>query len=370
MNTYNEAIRYSLLRFLAHHDWLLSGETSGPFSVYHSPDGIEVLIPNKDLVNHKQSLDLLDEAVEAVAVSVGRSFDQMRKLLLQADYDHFSLRESGDALSEGSISLASGLSVVSGVYGLFKIAASSAVNIKGKRKISRGYLDSIKMSAPTKGSFVFNFEAKLYSPIGADTPILNVAGVSSMGRLINTNFANRIKRFKSILDGDQEKVKSKLLREGIDYRYCNGISSAFADEAENIDFSFAWSFLEPAAISAPERISFSKKDRARISEYSKILMNYQSARVDGLPAYLESFTRREGDTEGRVYIRFSYERKDFSTSVLVDGNLYERLNEKHVKRQRVSVSGNLFFSDGGRAKVEAFEVKSIRLADDLLIELI
>jgi hypothetical protein len=370
MNTYNETVRYSLLRFLDNHKWSLKSESGGNFSVYHSPDGVEVLIPNQNLVNHKQSLDLLDEAVEVVSLSLGRSFDQMRKLLLQADYDHFSLRESGDALSEGSISLASGLSVVSGVYGLFKIAASSAVNIKGKRKISRGYLDSIKMSVPTKGSFVFNFESKLYCPVGADVPILNVAGVSSMGRLINMHFANKINRFKSILEGDQEKIRSKLLSEGIDYRYCNGVSSAFSDEADNIDFGFMWSFLEPAAKSAPERVSFSKIDRSRVYEYSKMLLNYQTVRVDGIPAYLERFTRREGDTEGLVSIRFTYEQKILSTSILVDGSLYERLNEKHVKMQRVWVSGNLFFSDGGRVKVEAFEVKSVRLADDLFIELI
>lgn len=369
MSTYNEAIRYSLLRYLASQDWQPSSEDRGAFSIHHSRDGIEVLIPNNNLINHKQSLGLLDEAVEVVASSEGRSFAQMQKLLLQAEYDHFSLRESGDALSEGAISLSSGLSVVSGVYGLFKIAASSAVNIKGKRKISRGYLESVRMATPTDGSFIFNFEAKLYNPAGADVPVLNIAGVSSMGRLINTNFANRIKRLKAILVGDQERIKSKLLREGIDYRYCNGISSAFADEADNIDFGFAWSFLERAAVSAPERVSFDRSDRTRIAEYSKILMNHQVARVADLPAYLESFTRREGDTEGRVYIRFSYEKKDFSTSVLVDAALYEKLNERHVKKQRVWVSGNLFFSDGVRAKVEAFEVKSVRLTDDLIVDL-
>ncbi|WP_339522533.1 hypothetical protein [Pseudomonas sp. EA_35y_Pfl2_R111] len=371
MRTYNELILYSLHKYLAAHQWTCFSREEGRYDAYRSPDNVtsELLIPDSILVNHKQSRDLLDEAIEVISSREGKSFAEIQKLLLSSDYDFFSLRESGAAISEGAISLASGVTVMSGVYTLFKIAASSAVNIKGKRNISRGYLESLRLSAPRAGSFIFNFDAKLYNPPGADVPVLNVAGVSSIGRLININFASRLKRFKSILTGDQAAVKSSLLREGIDHRYCNGVSSVFVDEADTVDFGFVWSFLEPTLVSAPEAISFDREDRVRIIEYSKILMHYQVARVEALPAYLESFTRREGEAEGRVYIRFEYDGRTFSTSVLVDGSLYESLNERHVKRQRVWVSGNLFFSDGSRAKVEAFEVKKIKIAEDVVVEL-
>lgn len=371
MRNDNDILLSALSKYLLARRWGVLNAADGRYAVYQNSEyeKLSIVLPDHSVAGHKQSRGMLDEAVEIVASIERVGFSMMNTLLLNSDYDHFSLRESGAIIKHGAIGLASGLSVISNIYSLFKVSASSSINIKGKRRLTAEYLDSIRLLAPNAGSFIFNFDSKLYQPQGAEHPILNTRGVSSVGRLVNLTFANKLKKIKSILDSDQSRLKADLLRDGISYRYCHGLSEIFIEEADRIEFGFNWSFLEPAAASAPASICFDREDRVSIIEFSRLLMNHSAEKVINVPAYLESFTRKEGELEGKVHIRFSHGKKDLSTSVIVDGALYNKLNELHVNKKKVLVSGNLFYSEGSRAKVEAFEVKKITLPDEVTFSL-
>lgn len=364
MKSTNYKVYVALVRYLETRAWSLVQCAEGRYSIHEIVHGERhsIVLPDESLVDHKQSGGMLLEAIEVIAEIEDTHPEIMKQLLINSDYDHFSLREFGGEVGDGTISLSSGLSVVSSIYDMFKYSASAAISIKGKRKVVAAYLAGLRLATPVAGSFIFNFDAFLYRSEDSNG-LLQGQKVSSIGRLFNASFATRLQKVRGVVTSGQEDFKAELLRSGITSKYFMDLSGVFAPEATNIEFNFNWSFAELSSRELPKTVGFFESDKHVFQEYAKCLISSASIRLERLSAYVEACSRKEGDVDGRAHIRFSYDGKIFSVSILVGPEQYRLLNESHVAERKIFISGDLYYSEGSRTKIEAFHVTQIVFLD-------
>ncbi|WP_163920425.1 hypothetical protein [Photobacterium sp. Alg240-V54] len=364
----NQAIFVSLKQFFVTAGIVEKVNIPNRFSVWYDKKfDLELMLPDEKLVDHEQSESLLTEVIEKLAVARDFDVERFRFRLLNCSSDFLRVRSSGERIPHGRINFSEGLEALNGLYGIIKSSADRNIRSKGKRKAISNYLAGVNMLAPQAGSFIYNVELKLQDETEREESS-SLESDFSLSRYVNANLAIALSRVSKKIKLDDTNSPSKLLSVGIDNKFCTDFLGLFSCNSDKIEFNFDWSFKEELPDNVPNKVEFDYSDRKKIEKFKKLLSSIRTEKYVDLPAYIEKYSWPIEDEKGRVYLRLSIDGKDFTCYIETDSELYETLKAEHAKKQ-VSITCDILVTAGKKTSIDILKLYSIRLNQNLEIEL-
>lgn len=325
------------------------------------------MLPNENLVNHEQSSSLLTEAINQIANALDIRPELFTYKLINSNYDFLQVRASGQQVEHGKINFNEGLTALTGLYEIIKIAANRNIKTKGKRQAVNKYLSGVNMLAPQAGSFIYSVEFELVNT-REDEINIGPESAMSLGRYINSNLAIMLDKISRKIISIEYASPAKLLTLGINTSFCNHFLDLFSKKPEKLEFYFDWSFKEKKLESVPDIISFNLHHKEKIIELKDILENSKIKKYVDLPAYIEKYSWPIDHEKGRVYLRLDVDDKNYSCFIETDSTLYERLKAEHAKKQ-ILITLDLLITFGNKTSIDVMNVYNIKLDPTIEIDM-
>lgn len=366
--TYNEAILSSIISYLQLSGAQEKTTIQNRFSIwYDSNYDFEVMLPNKNLVNHEQSLSLLTDAINQIASALCIRPERLTYKLINNNYDFLQVRASGQKIEHGKINFDEGLTALTGLYEIIKLSANKNIKTKGKREVVKKYLSGVNMLAPQAGSFIYSVEFELVNTQDNEVNI-DPESVVSLGRYMNSNLAIMLDKISRKIISTEYISPATLLTLGVNTSFCNNFLGLFSKESEKLEFYFDWSFKERKLESVPDVISFNLHHKEKIIELKSILENSNIHKYVDLPAYIEKYSWPIDHEKGRVYLRLGIDGKDYSCFIETDSALYERLKAEHAKKQ-ILITLDLLITSGNKTSIDVIKVHNIKVDPTIEIDM-
>jgi len=325
-------------------------------SVWSYGEDVEILLPEDKVIEHRQSAELIIDAIDELAIENGISFNDMEKQIAELEFDTLYVRASGKDIPHGKIKFQEGLKSLEGLYGIIKNSANKSINISGKTKLVEQYLDGVNLLAPEKGSFIYRAEMEL-TEVADDSSNNSLPDTESLGRYLNGKLAKQMWKTQLLLS-QETTSPAALIREGIDLPFCDNFLKLFSNSSEQLDFRFNWSIMENIDESLPIEIVFKLEDKTKVKGFKKILKETRTMSNVDFPAVIEGNNWAEDADEGTVNFRVNIEGGDYTCSYNVDNTLYAKLKSQPPKT-KVTISGDLLVTRGKQTKAEILKINEI-----------
>lgn len=352
----NKATTKSIKDYILVSGGQLKATFENRMSVWSYGDDVEILLPEDKVIEHRQSAELITDAIDELAIENGISFNDMEKQIAELEFDTLCVRASGQNIQHGKIKFQEGLKSLEGLYGIIRNSANKSIKISGKNKLIEQYLDGVNLLAPEKGSFIYRAEMELTQALD-DSGNNFLPDTESLGRYLNAQLAKQMLKAQFLLS-QEITSPAALIREGVDLSFCDDFLKIFSNSSEQLDFRFNWSLMENIDESLPIEIVFNLEDKIKVKGFRKILKQTQTMSDIDFPAVIEGNTWVEDADEGTVNFRVNIGNSDYPCSYNVDNSLYLKLKAQPPKT-KVTISGDLLVTRTKQTKAEILKINGI-----------
>ncbi|GAB0109887.1 hypothetical protein [Pseudoalteromonas distincta] len=365
--TKNRELTSRLEAYLDEHRYYFKGAIPNRIRIWVSPfSDAEITLPEPALVDHPQSNELIKDAITDLAKDRGVSFSDFLNSLENTECDTLEIRASGEQIAHGRIQFKEALEAMDGLYSLLKLSASNNLQVKGKNSLVNEYLDGVNMLVPKPGSFIYRTEIKLLKQKLDDENSDKLIETQSLGRFLNERLAIQLQSIVAQLQSSP-KSQSELYRIGLSHKLCNYLLKLFSQSCDLVEFKFNWSTCEPINIQAPQKITFSKKQKSNL-ELARNLLKQSSTKVyKDLPAFIEKYIWPKDAEIGKVCLKLQFDKEELVCTLETNEELYGELKKLKVKGE-VAITAQILLIEGVKRRAEILELYQINTGKSQFID--
>jgi hypothetical protein len=312
-----------------------------------------------------------DRTVNILAAEVARREQRPPEDILRDIARQFldvtELRAEDDDIGQGTISLQSGLGLVSAAKDLMVSAAAATIHRQGYYgtsipKAAHAHARRLRLGQTRPGSYILPVISSARfgaTPLYDDgVPRLEVQSEDTyFDRRVLATLSRSLETLAEMtMNRDRVPSRDEMrdsVTEGVSSELCAAVLEVIDTGKVGIfDVAFNWAPASPVPADLRERIYFSREHVDLVTEVRKELKESEAPSETVLYGVIRRMSLKANEESGRVYLETVIEGRRRTVAFDLDLVTYRRAAQYHGERRRVVVTGTLDAPPGRPATME------------------
>ena len=263
-----------------------------------------------------------------------------------ADRDTLRIRAEED--QQEGIVLQAGLKIIRSAYELLSAAARSVNNPQAiystrPNRETQEFLNSVRMNAPEKGSFLVTFSMPSLAPAQKRD---NFETYDELLEPMSRRFIRRLVEVLAVVRQTSERITfeydietEELVSQGVSANFCEALNN-IVNSCQTVDIGVMWARTRPLSQSVNE-YRFLRSDSPLLTETSRILRLTTPDKDVCLQGIVNLLKREQQNTVGTIRLVASYKGKNMSVEAELNEHEYERAVLAHKRKANLTITGTL-----------------------------